>query len=450
MNLTKLLAVIIVIFIFGSVVIFAQNSSETISKNYEFTNGNWFDGKTFKKKTFYSINGFFSDKKPKQINETIDLKNGFVIPPFADAHTHNLDGTRDLARLSQAYFAEGTFYVQVLANHAMGAKQARPFLNQSSTLDVSYANGMLTNTYGHPFMVYEPLAMGIYDYSEALRRVEEVKKSRRGENDVYWFLDSKADVDAKWEKILATKPDIIKIALLDAENYEKYAAEGEINHGLSPEVAEYVVQKAHQADLRVYAHIETANDFRLGLKIGLDGFAHAPDYNWDGKLETKPQDDLTVADIKLAAKKKVVVIPTAARGIYRQTDYDANGKGTLNQERFARVIERYKKLYNEMHRRGVRLAFGLDSYGSTLMPEIQYFHENKIFDNLTLLKIAVETTPQTIFPNRKIGLLKNGYEASFLLLKDNPLKNFDAVRRINYRFKQGFPIAIKLKSISEK
>lgn len=218
-----------------------------------------------------------TQREPSRVDETVDLKNGFVIPPFADAHTHNLDGIRDLDRISKAYLDEGTFYVQVLANHASGAKQARPLLNKPSTLDVSYANGMLTCTYGHPFMVYEPLAMGIYDFSEALRRVDEVKKSRLAENDAYWFLDTKADVDAKWEKILAAKPDIIKIALLDAENYAKYAAaDDKLNKGLSPEVAAYVVQKAHQAGLHAYAHIETANDFRLGLKIGLDGFAHAP------------------------------------------------------------------------------------------------------------------------------------------------------------------------------
>jgi len=292
-------------------------------------------------------------------------------------------------------------------------------------------------------MVYEPMAMGIYNEAEAYRRIPEIKKSRRAENNAYWFLDSKADVDAKWEKILAAKPDIIKIGLLDAENYAKDIAAEKLNAGLSPEVAEYVVQKAHQAGLRVYSHIETANDFRIGVRISVDGFAHAPDYNWDGKLENTPQNDLTVADIKLAAAKKVVVVPTAARGVFRQTDYDANGKGTLDQERFGRVVERYKKLYNQMHRSGVRLAFGLDSYGMTLMPEIQYFHDNKIFDNQTLLKIAVEITAQTIFPNRKIGRLREGYEANFLVLDGNPLEDFSQIKNINLRFKQGVFLDLK-------
>lgn len=288
-----LLGLVFALNLFGLSILNAQTNLPS-QKTYEFSNGQWFDGKSFKRQTFYSVGGNLTRRKPPTVDETIDLKNGFVTPPFADAHTHNLDGLRDFERISQAYLSEGTFYVQVLGNHASGAKQVRPLLDKPSTLDVVYANGMLTCTYGHPFMVYEPLAMGIYNVSESFRRIDEVKKSRRAENNAYWFLDTKVDVDTKWEKILAAKPDIIKISLIDAENYERYlAADDMLNKGLSPEVAAYVVQKAHQAGLRVYAHIETANDFRLGLRIGVDGFAHAPYYGWNGSLESKPQDDLT-------------------------------------------------------------------------------------------------------------------------------------------------------------
>ncbi len=436
--------VVLILNLFFSAAVNAQ-VDVAASKTYKFSNGNWFDGKKFKRQTFYSVKGIFTRRAPSKIDETVDLQNGFVIPPFADAHTHNLDGTFNLDQTVKAYLEEGTFYVQVLGNHATGAKAVRARFNQPSALDVSYANGMLTCTYGHPFMVYEPLELGIYSYSETYKRIDEIKKSRRDENNAYWFLDSKQDVDAKWEKILATKPDVIKIGLLDAENYNKSAASGEkSNNGLSPEVAEYVVQKAHQANLRVFAHVETANDFRLGLKIGVDGFAHAPNYGWNGRLETKPADDLTIEDIKLAARKKVFVIPTAQRIIYSVTDYDASGKGTLNRERFERVLERYKKLFNEMHQSGVRLAFGLDNFGKTVNPEILFFQENKIFDNLTTLKIAVETTPQAIFPTRKIGKLQENYEASFLVLNKNPLADFTQIKNIKMRFKQG--VFIKLEN----
>ncbi len=424
-------------------VFFAASNVFSQSKTYQFKNGQWFDGKTFKRQTMYSINGTFVKKKPTKIDESVDLQNGFVIPPFADAHTHNLDGNFNLEKMINEYLTEGTFYVQVLANYALGAKQARLVLNKPSSLDVIYANGGLTSTLGHPFMAYEPRAMGFFNYADWEKNMDKIKLSRIGENQVYWFLDSKADVDAKWEKFLAQKPDIVKILLLDAENYDKTRNSGKAgDKGLSPEVAEYVVQKVHQANLRVYAHVETTADFRLGLKIGVDGFAHSPNYGWNGKIEDKPKNDLTLADIKLAAKQKVFITPTANIGRIESTIY-ADGKEDLQTDRFNRVIERQKKLFNLMYKNGVKIILGSDYYAKTLGVELWYLHDNKIFDNKTLLKIAVEDTPQAIFPNRKIGKLKDGYEASFLVLQSNPIKDFAEIKSIKLRFKQGNFINIK-------
>lgn len=414
------------------------------AKTYEFKNGQWFDGNTFKRQTMYSINGIFAKKKPSKIDETIDLKNQFVIPPFADAHTHNLDGTYDLEKIINDYLSEGTFYVQVLANYALGAKQAKPFLNKPSSLDAIYANGGLTSTLGHPFLAYEPRAMGFFNYADWEANMDKIKLSRIGENEVYWFLDSKADVDAKWEKFLSQKPDIVKIFLLDAENYEKTRYNGKAgDKGLSPVVADYVVQKAKKANLRVYAHIETAFDFRLGLKIGVDGFAHLSNYGWNGKIEDKPKDDLTLADIKLAAKQKVFITPTAQIGGIEASEYDAKGNATINQERLNRVLERQRNLYNLMIKNGVKIILGSDYFGQTLGVELWYLHDNKIFDNKTLLKIAVEDTPKAIFPNRKIGKFKDGYEASFITVSENPLNNFETLKNIQLRFKQGVFIELK-------
>ena len=85
--------IFIILFFAACIHIFPQTKNVATDKNYRFVNGNWFDGKKFKKRDFFSIGGILSDKKPSKIDETIDLENGFVIPPFADAHTHNLDGT---------------------------------------------------------------------------------------------------------------------------------------------------------------------------------------------------------------------------------------------------------------------------------------------------------------------------------------------------------------------
>lgn len=411
------------------------------SKIYEFVNGNWFDGKKFRRQTFYSATGTLTKKRPERIDETVDLKGGYVVPPLADAHTHNLDGKFNLEKVTKAYLAEGTFYVQVLTNYATGAEQARPFFNKPGTLDVSYANGGLTSTLGHPFLAYEPRALGFYNYVDWEANMEKIKTGRTGENNVYWFFDSAADVDLKWEKFLAQKPDVVKIFLLDAKNHETLRRNGKAgDKGLSPEVAAYLVRKAHAADLRVYAHVETADDFRLGLQIGVDGFAHLPFYGWKGEIESQPKDDLTPADVRRAARRKVVVIPTANIGRVETNKNAAGSAQTIVAERRRRVVERQKRLYNSMHRAGVRIALGSDYFGRTLSEELWYLSDNRIFDNRTLLKIAVETTPQTIFPNRKIGKLKEGYEASFLVLEKNPLVDFAAFKNIALRFKQGVVI----------
>ena len=202
-NPLRLLFALTVVLIFGLPALNAQTEPAN-QKSYSFINGQWFNGKKFERRAFYSVNGVLTQRKPKRVDEIVDLENGFVIPPFADAHTHNLDGNFNLDKLVNAYLGEGTFYVQVLGN--------------SST--------------------------------------------------------------------------------------------------------------------------------------------------------------------------------------------------------------------------------GLDNFGQTLLPEILYFHDNKIFDNRTLLKIAVETTPQAIFPNRRIGRLREGCEASFLVLRGDPLADFNQIKKIERRFKQGVFISL--------
>ena len=86
---------------------------------------------------------------------------------------------------------------------------------------------------------------------------------------------------------------------------------------------------------------------------------------------------------------------------------------------------------------GVRIAVGSDSYRQTSLSEILNLEKLKVFDNKTLLKMWCETTPAAIFPSRKIGRLRDRYEASLLALEGDPLQDFLNVTRISTRIKQG-------------
>jgi imidazolonepropionase-like amidohydrolase len=90
-----------------------------------------------------------------------------------------------------------------------------------------------------------------------------------------------------------------------------------------------------------------------------------------------------------------------------------------------------------LHETGVALAIGSDNVNDSSLREVEYLQQLGVFDNLTLLKMWTETTAKTIFPQRKIGALKEGYEASFLALAGNPLDDWQNVRQIKLRFKQG-------------
>lgn len=83
---------------------------------------------------------------------------------------------------------------------------------------------------------------------------------------------------------------------------------------------------------------------------------------------------------------------------------------TMNQF-LSKQLRRFKE-------QGVRLAIGSDQTGSTVSIELDYLkYVLNVFDNLNLLRLATVNTSQSIFPNRKIVELREGYEANFLVLE---------------------------------
>jgi hypothetical protein len=200
-------------------------------------NGRWFDGSGFEDRTFYIVDGLLEATRPARIDSVIDLRGRFVVPPLGDAHTHNLDGPFGLDEMRRAYRDEGTFYVQVLTNTTRGAEQVRDRFLVRCSIDVVYANGGLTSTLSHPFLAYEPRAMGLFDDWEA--HAAEIRQSRIRERDAYWFNDDEAVLAEKWPRILAAEPGVIKIFLLDAS--ESPAAEGGPGSSISTGVGVGVV-----------------------------------------------------------------------------------------------------------------------------------------------------------------------------------------------------------------
>jgi len=389
--------------------------------NTALINGKWFTGSAFEARTVYSVGGSFTSQKPERVDQTLDLAGMWIVPPFADAHNHSIGtGRVELDRIAvHHYLTDGVFYVKMQNNVPINEETRRRIpLNQPDSVDAMLAQEAITATGAHPTELQDIFFFPMI-YLPGF--------SKEGyQNASIGPVDTVEDLDRKWPAVLAQKPDFIKTLLLYSDEYEKRKSDPayEWNRGMDPQVVTRIVEKAHAAHLRVSVHVNTAADFHNALVAGADEIAHIP------LTGTTP---VTLEDAQLAAKRGVVVdttcatVPMLPPFFLPAADRDQVLKAQLAD---------LKLLHNE----GVKLAIGTDMPPDTSVKEIEYLRGLKVFDDLTLLKMWTETTPQSIFPERKIGALDDGYEASFLALEGNPLEDWKNTQRIRVRFKQGFVI----------
>ena len=383
--------------------------------SYAFVNGLWFDGKSFKPLTVYAVDGRFTFRKPTRVDRTLNLKGAYVLPPFAEAHNHNLITGSLVNEMVPRYLNEGVFYAKMQSSLPHFTGQILHRFNRHDSVDVVFANGPLTATGGHPVALRERLLeRGIYPgfTKETLN------------NQGYVLIDSESDLEKKWAMILSFRPDFIKAVLVNSEDYQKRKDDPAYfgQKGLDPQLLPKIVAKAHSHGLRVSVHVNTATDFHHAVRAGADEIAHLPGY--PSPTYIKPED------AKLAAEKGIVVVTTACLALRRKQQSELYEK--IRAAQIANL--------GLLQKSGVKIAIGSDEVEQTSLGEMEYLKELGMFDNLTLIKLWTENTVKTIFPSRKVGALREGYEASFVALEGNPLKDFENIKKIKFRLKQGYSL----------
>jgi hypothetical protein len=392
-------------------------------KSYQFINGNWFDEKGFLRRSFYSVNGLLTSKKPAKVDEVVDLKNGFVIPPFAEGHNHWLEPQR-VDEYIQNYLRDGVFYVKDEANLPYIVSQFRDKLNRPTSVDFITALQGFTGSGGHPLEIIRQFKeMGVLpkEWTE-----------RDFDGKAVMIVDDEKDIPSHWSQLLEGKPDFVKVFLNYSEQFGMHN-DNPKKTGLNPKFLPEIVRRAHEVGLYVSVHISTAVDFHNALIAGADEIAHLPFVDFDKELG-KEHFLISEADAKLAAKRKVRVITTLG-----WLDADLGDSPQQREEARTQVVIPNLRLLKKY---GVKILVGSDQFRQTVVPEILLISSLNVFTNLELLKMSCEVTPQAIFPKRKIGFLRDGYEASFLVLDGNPLAAFKQIKNIRLRFKQGYFIEV--------
>jgi adenine deaminase len=89
----------------------AADTAATPSTTTAYLNGYWFDGHQFSHRTVYVVGDTFSFRRPRKLDATVDLNGAYVVPPFAEAHNHNVELLNDIPKLVATYLEHGIFYV---------------------------------------------------------------------------------------------------------------------------------------------------------------------------------------------------------------------------------------------------------------------------------------------------------------------------------------------------
>ena len=384
----------------------------------EYRGGRWFDGTRFVPRTFYVVDGILRSRRPARVDSVVDLAGGYVVPPFGDAHQH-VYGFTVQAQLRD-YLRDGIFYVKDQSNAPIGRRPIDPLLNRPTSFDYISANQGWTSTGGHPVEVVLRAAPAGTPMGDMIRS--------RMTPDFVMQVETPADVERLWPQFLAgePRPDFVKIFLFHSEDHARRRADPRFagNRGMDPALAPVIVRLAHQAGLQVSAHVFTRADFRTAVEAGVDQIAHLP----GGRGEAAPFL-LTEEDARRARQRRVTVITTVTQ----------HGDRALTDQLMA---SQYAHNIRLLRRHRVPLLLGSDTFGATAANEAAALQRSGLFTNLELLRMWSETTPRAIFPNRRIGRLRDGHEASFLVLEGDPLADFANTGRIVRRVKQG--VAIEL------
>ncbi len=396
------------------------------TKTIYFKNGQWFNGSGFTTGSFYSVNGLLTKTEPAVIDTIIDLQQNYIIPPFGDAHNHSPEVEEDLPVYIERYLADGIFYIKNPNNIPFTTKRIADKINIPTSVDVIYANGGLTASGGHPVLLYNFMLTTRY------KKMIPGWTNKSMEGEAYYVINNKEDLEKKWPFILSDKPAFLKAYLLYSEEFSQRKNDTLFNgkKGLDPAILTMIVKKAHEKKLSVSCHVETPADLVNALKSSVNEINHLPGYQvrWKDGYNADYYL-LTPSIVRSMKKKKIHADPTYSLGETEIVEKDST-------QYFARRTVQIKNL-QLLKKYKVPVTVGCDSYNLTSRTEIVYLHQLGIYSNLELLKMWSETTPLAIFPQRKIGFLKEGYEASFLLLKKNPLENFNDLLNISLRVKQG-------------
>jgi hypothetical protein len=363
---------------------------------------NIWNGIGYKKQTLTIKGGNFTKTDPAI--QSVDAAALYFTPPFADGHTHYLDTPAPADKRHTKAISQGVFY-------ALNPNNIRPQgptpIAKADEVEIQAAGGGVTRPGGHPVPTYTFLAQRGW---LGPLKVEDLPGK------AFHLATTVAEARTAVAKVKANGAEIIKLYLLDHDKPS--------SNGLSGEVFDAAATEAKRLGLRPIVHIENATDFRRAVAQGVHAIVHMP-YALS-KDRVAEEMKITDADARAAADKGVFVVPTVTVAL-------ASNDGAVL--RSIQEVQRHNLTL--LRDAGVKMAVGADQFSLDMHDEIMTLRGLGVFEAKDIVNMATMHGTELSFPNRKIGKLTEGYEASFIAYF-NPLPgNWSTAREPVLGMRQG-------------
>lgn len=378
---------------------------------------------------------YIDDGKISAINEmsaaitsaenVVDGNNQFVIPGLIDLHVHlgasgsNYSAFQYLpveSHFNANLYLGVTSIVDLFSMDAT-INEGKELIHSQISPNFFYAGALFTNPGGHGTQFGGALEVTNDDAIESL-----------------------------WQQHLAKKPSITKAVI------ETFGGQGK---SLTDSQLKEIGKRSKAAGLPYFVHVSTLADGKRAINAGATALAHG--------INSEPVDDEFIALMK---QHQVAYIPTLA--VYhnhndehqsallsKQTSLLKTVPEKLQHCLFKKVAAPSKwknavwlkrqhayKNIQALHQAGITIGTGSDAgnpytlHGTGLHNEVQALVKSGL-SPAEVINSATLNGAKIMGKQSKLGQLKTGYQASFILLNDNPLHNISALADINAVYKSG-------------
>ncbi len=368
----------------------------------------------------------------------VDVSGKFMMPMMVDVHTHLglLAGTTTAA----AHYTRDNVERQLVrfrdygvqAVLALGSDRVEGFAWRDASREGSLAGARFYSAglgFGVPGGM-PPIEMG---FDQVLR------PSTPDE--------ARADV----RKLVGYRPDVLKIWVDDF--WGKYAK-------MRPEVFTAIIDEAHRHHVRVAAHVYHLDDARALVAAGIDIFAHSiRDAKVDAELvaamaargvvyvPTLSIDEFAFAYTSSPAWLNELFFTNACEPgvleMVKSPEYlervRNNPVTATERDAYSTALHNLKALYDG----GVTVAMGTDAGANAI--RVQGFSEHHELVNmvaaglspLEAITVATRNGAKLLGIDNDTGTLEVGKQASFIVLRANPLVQIEDTRRIDAVYYRG-------------